>query len=59
MKDRLLNAEMRGEQLDQQLQSTELEVNERERLLHDQKEREIKLRDEIEAHRSREVQRLH
>ena len=53
MKERLLNAEMKGEDLDRQLQSTELEISDRERLLHDQKEREIKLRDEIDAHRAR------
>ena len=58
MKERLLNAQMRGEDLERQLQSTELEISDRERLLHDQKEREIKLRDEIDAHRSRQAQRL-
>ena len=53
MKERLLNAEMRGEDVERQLQSTEMEISDKERLLHDQKDREMNLRDEIDAHRSR------
>ena len=49
---------MRGQDLDRELQNTELQISDRQQLYLEQKEREMKLRDEIEAHRLRETQRL-
>ena len=57
MKERLMNAEMRGEEVDRHLQDVETQIAQREGLLAEQKEREYRLRDEIEAHREREAQR--
>ena len=53
MKERLLNAEARGEELERQLRGTQIQINQREQLLHEQKDRQMRIRDEIEGHKQR------
>ena len=58
MKERLLNAEARGEELERKLRDTQMQINEREQIFHEQKDREMRIRDEIESHKHRQTQRL-
>jgi chromosome segregation ATPase len=51
MKDRLGNADFRGEEIDKQLQRVEYIIAEKEQLILEQREREGRLRQEIDAHK--------
>jgi hypothetical protein len=58
MKDRLSNADFRGEEIDQQLQRVEYIIAEKEQMILEQRDREVRLRQEIDAHKERESRRL-
>lgn len=53
MKDKLLQSESENESLNHQLNSTELNLRDKERLLMEQNEREILLRKELDEHQIR------
>lgn len=58
MRDRLGNADMRGEDVEKQLQHVEYQIADKEMLIAEQKDRQAQLREEIEAHKDRESRRL-
>lgn len=57
MKERMLSCELKNDELEKIIQCQEMNINDKENLILEQKDREMQLREQLEQHQMREVRR--
>ena len=58
MKEKLGQSDLQGEDLQRQLHTCEVTVAEHDQIIAEQRDREVRLREELQAHQERETKRL-